>query len=141
MVALVLVLFHLIWLLEEMPLQLQFVLQVLLLLNLSKIQVLLNHEVDVRGWLPLPYRDLCIGALLLVEIRLVLILGLDLPLQEVILEFFPEINPVSLDEDAELEGVEAFQIWHLITLQWILGAAGLRGDAVVDVVLLFLVVV
>ena len=53
---------------------------------------------------------------------------------------FLEINPISLDEDTEFEGVKAFQIWNLVTLLRKLRDAGLKGDVVVDVVLLFLVV-
>ena len=80
MIAIILVLFDLIWLLEEMPLQLQLVLQVLLLLNLAKVQVLLDDKVDVRRRLSLSNDNICDGALIFEEVRLIFVFRLDFSL-------------------------------------------------------------
>lgn len=79
-VAFLLVFVSLVGLLEQVLLQLKLVFKVLLLFDLAKIQVLFDHQVDVRRRLSLPDGHTSVPTVLLVEIGLIFVLRLDLAL-------------------------------------------------------------
>lgn len=53
----------------------------------------------MRGWLSLPNGYTSVSTLFLVEVRFLLVLGLDLALKEIVLQLLTEIDTVSLNEN------------------------------------------
>jgi len=124
-----------------MSLELKLVFEVLFLFNLPKIKVLLNDEVYVGSRLPFSDDDVCVRALILVEVRLVLVLCLNFALQEVIFEFVAEIDPIPFNQNLKIISSKTLKIVNLIALKRVLGAARLRRNTVIYLILFVLVFV